>query len=118
MAFVTADQVRNRLGFSATDISDSIVNSFIIDAAAYLSNQVNYDIDPDDCTLAEASAIADLAAIYCYLHKTGVAAVGYTLNLGSITFTGPSSRIAQLEVLKANVQAFIRRNRRSPLRSV
>lgn len=118
MAVVTADQARSRLGFSNSDISDNIVDGFITDAAAYLSNQVGYDIDPNNCTVAEASAITDLAAIYCYLHKTGVAAVGYTLNLGTITFTGPSPRIAQLEVLKANVQAFIRRNRQSPLRSV
>ncbi len=107
VAAVSAVQVRRRLGFEEADIADAITNTFIEDAAAYLGNQLEKALDPSNCTAAEAAAIADLAAIYCYLHKTGTAATSYTVNLGALSFTDPSHRIAQLEILREQVHAFI-----------
>ena len=112
MASVTPDRVRLRLGLTATEISDAEVQVFIDEAAGYLSNQTGLSLDANDCSEDQAKAIADLAAIYCYLKVTGVSAVGWTATLGELTFSGPSEKIAQLEVLRRQVEDWIRRNRK------
>jgi hypothetical protein len=81
------------------------------EAAAFLSAEIGRTLDPSNCTEEEANTIANLAAIYCYLKVTGVSAVGWTANLGALTFSGAQDKIAQLEFLKSHVQAFIQRNR-------
>jgi hypothetical protein len=111
MAVVTPDRVRLRLGLSSTDIADTDVQVFIDEAASFLSAEVDRPLDPADCTEEEANAIADLAAIYCYSKVTGVSAVGWTANLGALTFSGAPEKAAQLQFLKGQVQAFIRRNK-------
>jgi hypothetical protein len=112
LAVVTPDRVRLRLGLTAEDIADADVQTFTDEASAFLSGEIDRILDPSNCTEDEANAIANLAAIYCYLKITGVSAVGWTANLGALTFSGAPEKIAQLEFLRKQVLAFINRHRR------
>jgi hypothetical protein len=107
MVNVTTDDVRRRLKIPEGDIEDPDVMEFIEDAAAWISDQISGEIDPKDCTKSERNAIANLAAIYCYCSITGISSTGWTANLGSLSFSGPSEKIAQLEFLKKQVADFI-----------
>jgi hypothetical protein len=116
MATVTPDRVRLRIGLTSTDIADADVQTFTDEASAFLSGEIDRALDPANCTEEEANAIANLAAIYCYLKVTGVSAVGWTANLGALTFSGTPEKIAQLEFLRKQVLAFIERNRKFVVR--
>lgn len=61
MASVTPDRVRNRVNFSSSDIADSIVTEFIVDACAEVMLETGLTIDYSNYTQAEASCITDLA---------------------------------------------------------
>ncbi len=112
MASVTPDRVRLRLGLTAQDIPDSEVAVFINEATGFLANQTGLTLDPNNCTEEQAKAIADLAAIYCYLRVTGVQPLGWTANIGELVFSGSPQKIAQLEFLRGQVLDWISRNRR------
>jgi len=112
LASVSADRVRLRLGLTASDIPDSEVAVFIDEAAGFLSNQTGLALNPNNCTEDQAKAIADLAAIYCYLRVTGVQPIGWTANIGELVFSGSPQKIAQLEFLRDQVLDWINRNRR------
>jgi hypothetical protein len=112
MVAVTADQIRKRLGLTESDITDEDVIMFRDGAAAYLSEETGEAINASECTTAEANAVANLAAIYCYLKVTGAGSAGWTVNLGQLTFHGSAEKIAQLEFLKQQVREFIHRKRR------
>jgi len=112
LASVTVDRVRLRLGLTSKEIADAEVQTFIDEAAGYLSGQTGLKLDPKNCAEDQAKAIADLAAIYCWLKVTGISAVGWTATLGEITFSGPAERVVQLEVFRRQVQAWIERNRK------
>jgi hypothetical protein len=99
--------VRLRLGLAASEISDTDTQIFIVEAAAILSTETNKTLDSTDCSEAEANAIANLAAIYCYLKVTGISSTGWNVNLGQLSFSGPSEKVAQLEFLKRQVRDFI-----------
>jgi hypothetical protein len=118
LAVVTPDRVRLRLGLTAEDIADADVQTFTDEAAAFLSGEIDHNLDSNNCTEDEANAIANLAAIYCYLKITGVSAVGWTANLGALTFSGAPEKIAQLEFLRKQILAFIERNRKFVVRRV
>ena len=64
MASVTPDRVRNRVNLSNSDISDSVVTEFIVDASAEVMVETGLTIDYNNCTEAEAACITDLAALY------------------------------------------------------
>jgi len=102
---IDSSRVRLRLGLTANEISDTDVEVFISEAAASLSIEVNATLDPADCSEAEANAIANLAAIYCYLKVTGISSTGWNVNLGQLSFSGPSEKVAQLAFLKKQVRA-------------
>jgi len=112
MVSVSADQVRRRLGLTVADISDEDVLAFRDEAAAFLSEEIGETINAEDCTISEANAIANLAAIYCHLKVAGLSSTGWTVNLGQLTFTGPAEKTASLEFLKQQVREFIQRRKR------
>lgn len=90
MVAVTVDQIRKRLGLTEADVSSEDVIMFRNEAAAFLNEETGEIIDPTDCSLSEANAVVNLAAIYCYLKVTGAGATGWTVNLGQLTFHGPA----------------------------
>ena len=63
MASVTADRVRNRVNLSSSDIGDSIVTEFIVDACAEIKLETGRTTDYQNCDQVEASCITDLAAL-------------------------------------------------------
>jgi len=79
LASVTTDRVRNRVNLSSSDISDSIVTEFIVDACAEIELETGRTINYQDCENAEASCITDLAALYCH-HNSGVKIVAFKLD--------------------------------------
>ena len=86
MASVSPDRVRNRVNLSNSDIDDSIVTEFIVDACAEIMLETGRTIDHQDCDQVEASCITDLAALYCLTYLTG----GSTSGRPSIRRTGCS----------------------------
>ena len=107
MAQVTPDRVRNRISLSSSDIGDSIVQEFIVDACAEVMLETGLTIDYSNCTQAEASCITDLAALYCLTFLTGGSTSGTSFTLGDLSVkevTGgvetPSPAFLQQRVLK------------------
>ncbi|MDH5376087.1 MAG: hypothetical protein OEW95_09805 [Candidatus Bathyarchaeota archaeon] len=107
MASVTPNRVRNRVNLSNSDIDDSIVTEFIVDASAEIMAETGLTIDYSNCTEAEAACITDLAALYCLAYLTGGSTAGTTFTLGDLSVkevTGgvetPSPAFLQQRVLK------------------
>jgi len=112
MASVTADHVRKRLGLTNADIKDEDVMAFVAEAAAWLSNEIGRTLNYADCTEAEANAIRNLAAIYCYCYVTGGVAVGLDFSLGDLRVSEASTK--QIQFLKEQVERFISRETAFP----
>ena len=107
MAAVAPDRVRNRVSLSSSDIADSIVTEFIVDACAEVMLETGLTIDYSNCTQAEASCIADLAALHCLTYLTGGSASGTSFTLGDLSvkevaggIETPSPAFLQQRVLK------------------
>jgi len=107
LASATPDRVRNRVNLSSSDIGDSVVTEFIVDACAEIMAETGLTIDYNNCTEAEAACITDLAALYCLTYLTGGSTAGTTFTLGDLSVkevTGgvetPSPAFLQQRVLK------------------
>jgi len=107
MANVTADHVRKRLGLTPADIKDEDVMAFVAEAAAWLSSEIDRTLNYSDCTEAEANAIRNLAAIYCYCYVTGGVAVGLDFSVGDLRVSEATTK--QIAFLKEQVERFITR---------
>jgi len=107
---VTADQIRKRLGLTAADISDEDVSAFRDEAAAILSEEIGKTLNAESCTEAEANAISNLAAIYCYCKVSGGSALGLNFHVGDLTVS--ESAVKQVEFLHEQVERFIQREKR------
>jgi len=107
MASVTADHVRKRLGLTPADIKDEDVMAFVAEATAWLSSEIGRTLNHADCTEAEANAIRNLAAIYCYCYVTGGVAVGLDFSLGDLRVSEATAK--QIAFLKEQVERFIAR---------
>ena len=112
MANVTADQVRKRLGLTQADIKDEDVMAFITEATAWLSSEIGRSLNYADCTEAEANAIRNLAAIYCYCYVTGGVAVGLDFSIGDLRVSEATTK--QIAFLKEQVERFITREAAFP----
>jgi hypothetical protein len=110
MASVTADQIRKRLSLTPADISDEDALAFRNEATAFLSEEVGKTLDAEDCTEAEANAIRNLAAIYCYCKVSGGSAVGLDFTIGGLRVSPDGGK--QLEFLRDQVERFINRQKR------
>jgi len=107
LASVTPDRVRNRVNLSSSDIGDSIVTEFIVDACAEIMLETGRTIDYQNCDQVEASCITDLAALYCLTHLTGGSTSGTSFTLGDLSVRevtgnveGPSPAFLHQRVLK------------------
>jgi hypothetical protein len=110
MVSVTADQVRKRLGLTVADISDEDVLAFREEAVAFLSEEIAKTLNATNCTEAEANAIRNLTAIYCYCKVSGGSAVGLDFSVGDLRVSPDAGK--QLEFLKEQVERFIAREKR------
>jgi hypothetical protein len=113
MVNVTVDQVRRRVGLTSADIGDEDVLTFINEAAAFLGDEISRTLDPNNCSEAEANAIRNLAAIYCYVQATGGVATGLNFSVGDLRVDEKlPNKITQLNFLKEQVESFIQRELR------
>ncbi|PIX31946.1 hypothetical protein COZ60_01785 [Candidatus Bathyarchaeota archaeon CG_4_8_14_3_um_filter_42_8] len=110
MVSVTADQIRKRLGLTSQDISDEDVLAFRDEVVAFLSEEIGRTINVESYTQAEANAIRNLAAIYCYCHVTGGSALGLNFHVGDLGVS--ESAVKQIEFLKQQIERFIAREKR------
>lgn len=107
MVSVTPDRVRNRVNLSSSDIGDSVVTEFIVDAYAEVMLETGLTIDYGNCTEAEAACIPDLAVLYCPTYLTAGSASGTNFTFGDLSVkevTGgvesPSPAFLQQRVMK------------------
>lgn len=107
MASVTPEGVRNRINLSSSDIDDSTVTEFIVDACAEVEIETGRTINYSSCLQAEAACITDLAALYCLTYLTGGSASGTSFTLGDLSVKEvaggvetPSPAFLQQRVLK------------------
>jgi hypothetical protein len=110
MVAVTADQIRKRLGLTVADISDEDVLAFRDEVTAFLGEEIGKTLDAENCTEAEANAIRNLAAIYCYCKVTGGSAVGLDFSVGDLRVSPNAGK--QLEFLLGHVESFIANKKR------
>jgi hypothetical protein len=110
MVSVTADQIRKRLGLTVADISDVDALAFRDETVAFLTEEIGKTLNAESCTEAEANAIRNLAAIYCYCKVSGGSAVGLDFSVGDLRVSPNASK--QLEFLKEQVERFIVRQKR------
>jgi len=110
MVSVTAEQIRKRLGLTSADISDEDVSAFRDEVSAFLSQEIGRSLNAEGCTEAEANAIRNLAAIYCYCKVSGGSAVGLDFSVGDLHVSPDAAK--QLEFLREQVERFITSQKR------
>ncbi len=99
MASVSAEDIRDVLNISDSDISDAKVLKMVKRAEVTLELELSIDIDYTACTDAQKEAITDLAAIYALCFLTGGSAVGLNFQVGDLN-VNQSSRLPSLDVLQ------------------
>lgn len=117
MASVSADDVRDVINISSTDISDAKLLKMIQRAEVTLELELKKEIDYSDCTDAEKEAITILAAIYALCYLAGGSAIGLAFSLGDFK-TEALSNVPPLEVLQAEFERLLEGLRPKHLRGV
>jgi len=99
---VTADDVRDTVNVSATDIADAKVAKMLKKAEVTLKLETGRSIDYGNCTDEEALAITNLAAIYALCYLTGGTAAGLSFSVGNqrvdVLENAPPLTVLQQEV--------------------
>jgi len=102
LANVTADDVRDTINLTATDIADSKVIKMMKKAETTLKLETGRTIDYSNCTDEEALFITNLSAIYVLCHLTGGTAAGLSFSVGSqrvdVLEAAPPLSVLQQEV--------------------
>jgi len=83
LASVTAEDVRDTVNLTTTDVSDAKVAKMIKKAETTLELETGRNIDCNNCTDEEALVITNLAAIYALCHLTGGSASGLSFSVGN-----------------------------------
>jgi len=83
LAGVTADDVRDTINVTVTDIADAKVEKMLKKAETTLKLETGRSVDYNSCTDEEALVITNLAAIYALCHLTGGSAAGLSFSVGS-----------------------------------
>jgi len=102
LASVTADDIRDTINLTATDIADSKVAKMMKKAETTLKLETGRSVDYNNCTDEEALFITNLSAIYVLCHLTGGTAAGLSFSVGSqrvdVLETAPPLSILQQEI--------------------
>lgn len=108
-----------RVGLSGSSgsagVPDTDVKQYLLEAATWLSSQIDHTISHTDCSEEEAEAVRNLAAIKCFYEATGTSSVGWTANIGAISFSGAPDKIAMLKDLWALITAFVKKHKASEI---
>jgi hypothetical protein len=95
---VSAEDVRDVLNVSSSDISDDRVVKMIKRASVALGLELSLEIDYSNCTEAQKEAITLLAAIYAVCYLTGGSAIGLNFSVGDLNTS--TSNLPSLTVLQ------------------
>jgi hypothetical protein len=114
MASVTANDVRDVINISSTDIPDAKILKMIKRAEVTLELETDRNIDYNDCTDAEKEFITALAAIYAICYLTGGSAVGLNFSVGNQNVS-LLSKAPPLEILQGEVERILNKLRVSGL---
>lgn len=106
MASVTADDVRDVINISSSEIPDSKIAKMIKRAEVTLELETDEEIDSNNCTDSEKEFITVLAAIYVICYLTGGSAVGLNFSVGDQNVS-MVSRAPPLEVLQNEVERIL-----------
>lgn len=106
MASVSADDVRDVINVTATDIPDAKVLKMIKRAEVTLELETDTSIDYASCTDVEKEFITVLAAIYAICYLTGGSAVGLSFSVGDQNVS-VLSKAPPLDVLQAEVERIL-----------
>ena len=116
MASVTADDVRDTLNVTSTDIADAQITK-MIKAEVTLKLETGRNIDYNNCTDEEALFITNLAAIYAICYLTGGSAVGLSFSVGNER-VDVLSGAPPLKALQREVERVLKRMRGATLKRI
>jgi len=102
---VCAEDVRDALNVSSSDISDVKVDKMLKRAAVTLGLELSVAIDYADCTETQKEAIILLAAIYAVCYLTGGSAIGLNFNVGDLSSS--NSALPSLAVLQTEFERLL-----------
>ena len=117
MAEVALSDVRDTINVSSADVPDDKLKKMINRAAATLSLELNKQIDPANCTVAEKEFITMLSAVYVICYLTGGSAVGLNFSVGDQNVT-VTERAPPLVVLQQELDRILGCLKKPILRSV
>jgi len=117
VASVSADDVRDTLNLSVSDIADAKVLKMVKKAEVTLELETNRSTDYNDCTDEEALFITNLAAIYAICYLTGGSATGLSFTVGNQR-VDVLEKAPPLEALRQEVERILNRMRGATLKRV
>ena len=91
MVNVTAQEIRERVDLTESDVSDATVLRFAKAAAVTVGLELGKTVEYSNCTEQEAEAIRNIAAVYCACKVTGGSASGLSFRIGDLSVNESSS---------------------------
>ncbi len=91
MVTVTAQEIRERVDLTESDVSEATVLRFAKAAAVTMGLELEKTVDYLSCTDEEAEAIRNIAAVYCACKVTGGSASGLSFRIGDLAVNESSS---------------------------
>jgi len=117
LASVSADDVRDVINVSSSEIPDAKILKMIKRAEVTLELETGEAIDYSSCTDAEKEFITILGAIYGICYLTGGSAVGLSFSVGDQNVS-VLSKVPPLEVLQSELERMLNRMRGPSLKRV
>jgi hypothetical protein len=103
MVTVTAQEIRERVNLTESDVSETTVLRFAKAAAVTVGLELEKAVDYASCTDEEAEAIRNIAAVYCACKVTGGSASGLSFRIGDLS-VDESSSSSQSGLSRENLQ--------------
>jgi hypothetical protein len=109
MVSVTAQEIRERVDLTESDVPDATVLRFAKAAAVTVGLELEKTVDYTNCTEEEAEAIRNIAAVYCACKVTGGSASGLSFRIGDLFVNESSSSLSRdnLQFLMNEAQRII-----------
>jgi hypothetical protein len=103
MVTVTAQEIRERVNLTESDVPEVTVLRFAKAAAVTVGLELEKTVDYASCTDEEAEAIRNIAAVYCACKVTGGSASGLSFRIGDLS-VNESSSSSQSGLSRENLQ--------------
>lgn len=103
MVTVTAQEIRERVNLTESDVPEAAVLRFAKAAAVTVGLELEKTVDYISCTDEEAEAVRNIAAVYCACKVTGGSASGLSFRIGDLSVNELSSS-SQSGLSRENLQ--------------